>query len=74
MTLIFSMLFRDSGTPVYFFQMEVDSPDEVTEECLYDALHPAKNVARQQFARPRGPAGRGPKRMIRKKEEEATTN
>ncbi|KAI0240375.1 Twinfilin-1 [Lamellibrachia satsuma] len=55
-------------------KMEVDSPEEVTEECLYDALHPAKNVARQQFARPRGPAGRGPKRMTRAKVNEGSTD
>ena len=47
------------------FQLEINDPKEVVEECLYDEIHPKKNVARQQFARPKGPAGRGPKRMTK---------
>ena len=47
--------------------MEVDDPKEVTEDFLYDEVHPKKNIARSQFARPKGPAGRGPKRVTKPK-------
>ncbi|RUS82674.1 hypothetical protein EGW08_009577 [Elysia chlorotica] len=46
-------------------KIEVDDPNELTEEFIYDEVHPKKNVARQAFAKPKGPAGRGPKRMTR---------
>ncbi|GFR72708.1 twinfilin-2 [Elysia marginata] len=49
-------------------KIEVDDPTELTEEFVYDEIHPKKNVARQAFAKPKGPAGRGPKRMTRPKE------
>ncbi|XP_005092256.1 twinfilin-2-A [Aplysia californica] len=49
-------------------KIEVDDPSELTEEFIYDEIHPKKNVARQAFAKPKGPAGRGPKRMTRPKE------
>ena len=50
---------------ILFFKIEVDDPKELTEEFIYDEVHPKKNVARQAFAKPKGPAGRGPKRMTR---------
>lgn len=46
-------------------KIEIDDPKELTEEFLQEELHPKKNVARQQFARPKGPAGRGPKRITK---------
>ena len=50
--------------------MEIDDPKEVTEEFLYDEVHPKKNIARTQFARPKGPPGRGPKRMTKPKPDD----
>jgi len=46
-------------------KIETDDAKELTEEFIYDEVHPKKNVARQQFARPKGPAGRGPRRMTK---------
>ncbi|CAL1526647.1 unnamed protein product [Lymnaea stagnalis] len=46
-------------------KIEVDDPSELKEEYVYDEIHPKKNVARQAFAKPKGPAGRGPKRMTK---------
>ena len=47
------------------FQLEISEPAELTEEYIYDEVHPKVNVARQAFAKPKGPAGRGPKRMTK---------
>ena len=38
--------------------MEVGEGSEVTQESLYDQLHPAKVVFKQKFARPPPPGGR----------------
>lgn len=46
-------------------KIEIDDPKEITADFLYDEIHPKKNIAKQQFAKPRGPAGRGPKRMTK---------
>lgn len=47
-------------------QMEIDSGDELTEEFLYDEVHPKQQAFKQAFAKPRGPAGkRGNKRLIK---------
>ncbi len=50
---------------VRLLQIEVDSPGDLTEEYIYEEIHPKKNVATQKFARPKGPGGRGPRRMVR---------
>lgn len=50
---------------IIFFQLEIDDPNELTEDFIYDEVHPMKNVARTAFAKPKGPAGRGPRRMPR---------
>ncbi|ELU12338.1 hypothetical protein CAPTEDRAFT_150315 [Capitella teleta] len=47
-------------------KLEIDDPAEVTEDFIYAEVHPAKNIVKTQFARPKGPAGRGPKRMTKK--------
>ena len=47
------------------FQIEVDTADELTPEFIYDEIHPKKNVAQQKFSRPKGPAGRGPRRIMK---------
>lgn len=48
-------------------KMEIDDPSELTEEFIYDEIHPKVNVARQAFAKPKGPAGRGPRRITKPK-------
>lgn len=52
-------------------KLEIDDPSEITSEFLYEEIHPKKNIAKQQFAKPRGPAGRGPKRMMRQGDDDA---
>uniref|UniRef100_A0A3B3ZPA4 Twinfilin n=1 Tax=Periophthalmus magnuspinnatus TaxID=409849 RepID=A0A3B3ZPA4_9GOBI len=47
-------------------KLEIDDGDELTEEFLYDEVHPKQHAHKQAFAKPRGPAGkRGHKRLIR---------
>lgn len=47
-------------------QLEIDDGDELTEEFLYDEVHPKQHAHKQAFAKPRGPAGkRGHKRLIK---------
>ncbi|CAH1783027.1 unnamed protein product [Owenia fusiformis] len=46
-------------------KIEIDDGKELTEDFLQDEVHPKKNVAKQKFARPKGPGGRGPKRMTK---------
>lgn len=50
-------------------KIEISEGSELTEEFLLDELHPKKNIARQAFAKPRGPSNRGPRRMIRPQTE-----
>ncbi|KTG47443.1 hypothetical protein cypCar_00003335 [Cyprinus carpio] len=46
--------------------LEIDSGEELTEEYLYDEVHPKQHAHKQAFAKPRGPAGkRGNKRIIK---------
>ncbi|KAL7891500.1 hypothetical protein AOLI_G00009760 [Acnodon oligacanthus] len=47
-------------------KLEIDSGEELTEEYLYEEVHPKQHAHKQAFAKPRGPAGkRGNKRLIR---------
>lgn len=47
-------------------KLEIDDGDELTEQFLYDEVHPKQHAHKQAFAKPRGPAGkRGHKRLIR---------
>uniref|UniRef100_A0A3Q3IHB6 Twinfilin n=1 Tax=Monopterus albus TaxID=43700 RepID=A0A3Q3IHB6_MONAL len=47
-------------------KLEIDNGDELTEEFLYDEVHPKQYAHKQAFAKPRGPAGkRGHKRLIK---------
>uniref|UniRef100_A0A4W4EJM1 Twinfilin n=1 Tax=Electrophorus electricus TaxID=8005 RepID=A0A4W4EJM1_ELEEL len=51
-------------------KMEIESGDELTEQYLYEEVHPKQHAHRQAFAKPRGPAGkRGNKRIIKGAEE-----
>ncbi|CAH1969572.1 unnamed protein product [Acanthoscelides obtectus] len=46
-------------------KLEIDSGDELTEKNLYDEVHPITNLHRPKFAKPKGPANRGPKRITK---------
>lgn len=47
-------------------QLEIDDGDELTEDFLYDEVHPKQHAHKQAFAKPCGPAGkRGHKRLIK---------
>jgi len=46
-------------------KLEIDSGSELTEAFLYEEIHPTKNLHRPKFAKPKGPPGRGPKRMTK---------
>uniref|UniRef100_A0A1Y1MDH8 Twinfilin n=1 Tax=Photinus pyralis TaxID=7054 RepID=A0A1Y1MDH8_PHOPY len=46
-------------------KIEIDTDSELTEKNLYEEVHPTKNLHRPIFAKPKGPPGRGPKRMIK---------
>lgn len=46
-------------------KVEVDEPKEVTETFIYDEVHPKRDIVRQKFSKPKGPAGRGPMRVTK---------
>ncbi|KAL1495098.1 hypothetical protein ABEB36_010569 [Hypothenemus hampei] len=46
-------------------KIEIDSGSELTEQFLYEELHPTNTLHRPKFAKPKGPPGRGPKRMTK---------
>ncbi|XP_060529419.1 twinfilin [Cylas formicarius] len=46
-------------------KLEVDSGSELTSQYLYDVIHPTHSLHRPKFAKPKGPPGRGPKRMTK---------
>ncbi|XP_040015011.1 twinfilin-2-like [Xiphias gladius] len=47
-------------------KMEIDSGDGLTEDFLYEEVHPIEHTLKQAFAKPRGPGGkRGNKRLIK---------
>uniref|UniRef100_A0A672IN21 Twinfilin actin binding protein 2 n=1 Tax=Salarias fasciatus TaxID=181472 RepID=A0A672IN21_SALFA len=39
-------------------RLEIDDGDELTEQFLYDEVHPKQHAHKQAFAKPRGPAGK----------------
>lgn len=46
--------------------MEIDSGESLTEEHLYEEVHPKPQALKQAFAKPKGPTGkRGNKRLIK---------
>lgn len=51
-------------------RLEIDDGDELTEEFLMEELHPKKILHRPQFAKPKGPPNRGPKRLTRPQQAE----
>lgn len=46
-------------------KVEIDDGKELTSDFLYAEIHPPTNIVKKQFDKPRGPAGRGPKRMTK---------
>ncbi|XP_062327710.1 twinfilin-2-like isoform X2 [Osmerus eperlanus] len=47
-------------------KMEIDSGEGLTEDFLYEEVHPMEHTLKQAFAKPRGPGGkRGNKRLIK---------
>uniref|UniRef100_A0A3Q0SMG4 Twinfilin actin-binding protein 2b n=1 Tax=Amphilophus citrinellus TaxID=61819 RepID=A0A3Q0SMG4_AMPCI len=56
-------------------KMEIDSGDGLTEDFLYEEVHPMEHALKQAFAKPRGPGGkRGNKRLIKGVEENGEEN
>lgn len=52
--------------PIVFAQIEIDNGDELTSDFLYEEVHPKQHAHKQNFAKPKGPAGkRGIRRLIR---------
>ncbi|KAF0290877.1 Twinfilin-1 [Amphibalanus amphitrite] len=46
-------------------KIEIDDPLELTEQFLLDEIHPKKMLHRPKFAKPKGPANRGAKRLTK---------
>lgn len=46
-------------------RLEVDSGNEVTKNAIFNELHPPEETAKKTFSKPKGPGGRGPRRMIK---------
>lgn len=46
-------------------RLEIDDGKELTEEFLYDEIHPKRNIHRPAFAKPKGPPNRGAKRITK---------
>lgn len=46
-------------------KIEIDDGKELTYDHLYEEIHPPVNIVKRQFAKPKAPAGRGPKRMTK---------
>ncbi|KAM4040006.1 twinfilin-1 [Anomaloglossus baeobatrachus] len=56
-------------------KIEIDNGDELTSDFLYDEVHPKQHAHKQNFAKPKGPAGkRGIRRIIRGPAEVDTAN
>ncbi|XP_063361255.1 twinfilin [Cydia amplana] len=46
-------------------RIEIDDGKELTEEFLYEEIHPKRNLHRPAFAKPKGPPNRGAKRITK---------
>lgn len=46
-------------------KLEVDSGSEVAQEVIFNELHPPEETVKKTFSKPKGPGGRGPRRMIK---------
>lgn len=50
--------------------MEIEKGDELSEEFIMDELHPKKNLYQPKFDKPKGPPGRGARRLTSKQPQE----
>lgn len=50
-------------------KLEITEGSELTEAFLLDELHPQKDCGRAKFDKPKGPPGRGARRIMKKPEE-----
>uniref|UniRef100_A0A672JLW2 Twinfilin-1 n=1 Tax=Salarias fasciatus TaxID=181472 RepID=A0A672JLW2_SALFA len=46
-------------------KLEIDNGDDLTSDYLYDEVHPKQHVHKQAFAKPKGPAKKGGRRITR---------
>ncbi|XP_015906353.1 twinfilin-2 [Parasteatoda tepidariorum] len=46
-------------------KIEIDDPEELTEEFLLDQIHPKQNIFKQKFSKPKGPTNRGARRLVK---------
>ena len=70
--LIIGILYRIQTSHVktiIYLQIETDDPNELTEEYIYDELHPKKNIATMKFAKPKGPQRKGQRKLLRNTDE-----
>ena len=56
------------------WQLEIGEGDSLSEEYLLDEIHPKKNLHRPKFAKPKGPANRGAKRLTKSPKDGETPN
>lgn len=49
-------------------KLELSEIEEITTDFFYNEVHPVKNIVKKKFDKPKGPAGRGPKRMTKAEE------
>lgn len=66
MNFIFIVLIFHFSNP----QLEIGEGSELTEEYLLDEIHPKQNLHRPKFAKPKGPANRGAKRLTKAPKDE----
>ncbi|XP_076037800.1 twinfilin actin binding protein isoform X2 [Oratosquilla oratoria] len=70
------MLYSSSKNPITYLientvnvgitkKLEISEGAELTEEFLLDEIHPKRNLHRPKFAKPKGPANRGAKRLTK---------
>ncbi|KAG8194422.1 hypothetical protein JTE90_011032 [Oedothorax gibbosus] len=46
-------------------KIEIDDPQELTEEFLLEEIHPKQTIFKQKFSKPKGPANRGARRLLK---------
>ncbi|EDO45331.1 predicted protein [Nematostella vectensis] len=63
-------LAEDDLKMVIVKKIEISDASELCEDFLMGEVHPIKNVHRPKFAKPKGPPGRGARRMVTKPKAE----
>ncbi|GFY72966.1 twinfilin-1 [Trichonephila inaurata madagascariensis] len=51
-------------------KIEIDDAHDLTEEYLLDQIHPKQNIFKQKFSKPKGPANRGARRLLKTQNED----